>query len=70
MTKPKDTFGPTTFVLGSPLVVEKILAGVILHAEKEKVDKLSLDQVVTKFVHIISQVFIHFYPQLLLSYFY
>ncbi|GFZ00366.1 ankyrin repeat-containing 2B [Actinidia rufa] len=34
---------------------EKILAGVILPADKEKVDKLSFDQVVTKFFHIVGQ---------------
>ncbi|GFZ06744.1 hypothetical protein Acr_18g0009140 [Actinidia rufa] len=34
---------------------EKILAGVILPADKEKVDKLTFDQVVTKFIHAIGQ---------------
>ncbi|GFY80995.1 hypothetical protein Acr_01g0008040 [Actinidia rufa] len=34
---------------------KKILAGVILPADKEKVDKLTFDQVVTKFIHAIGQ---------------
>ncbi|GFY91375.1 hypothetical protein Acr_07g0015710 [Actinidia rufa] len=34
---------------------EKILAGVILPADKEKVDKLTFDQVVTKFIHTLGQ---------------
>ncbi|GFS42899.1 hypothetical protein Acr_00g0082410 [Actinidia rufa] len=34
---------------------EKILAGVILPADKEKVDRLTFDQVVTKFIHAIGQ---------------
>ncbi|GFZ18323.1 hypothetical protein Acr_27g0000620 [Actinidia rufa] len=33
-----------------PLLQERILAGVITPADKEKVDKLSFDQVVTKFI--------------------
>ncbi|GFY84263.1 hypothetical protein Acr_03g0010370 [Actinidia rufa] len=35
--------------------VEKILAGVILPADKEKVDRLTFDQVVTKFLHVLGQ---------------
>ncbi|GFY81003.1 hypothetical protein Acr_01g0008120 [Actinidia rufa] len=34
---------------------EKILAGVILPADKEKVDRLTFDQVVTKFLHVLGQ---------------
>ncbi|GFY93184.1 hypothetical protein Acr_08g0015800 [Actinidia rufa] len=34
---------------------KKILAGVILPADKEKVDKLTFDQVVTKFIHALGQ---------------
>ncbi|PSS36116.1 Glucosamine-1-phosphate N-acetyltransferase like [Actinidia chinensis var. chinensis] len=52
---PGVTLGPGTSKLGNPSVAEKILAGVILHADKEKVNKLSLDQVVTKFFHIVGQ---------------
>ena len=39
--------------MASASVAKKILAGVILLADKEKVENLSLDQVVTKFAHII-----------------
>ena len=41
--KPNYALGPTTSVLGSRSMTEKILAGVILPVDKEKVDKLSLD---------------------------
>ncbi|GFZ01622.1 hypothetical protein Acr_15g0002310 [Actinidia rufa] len=34
---------------------EKIMAGVILPADKEKVDRLTFDQVVTKFLHALGQ---------------
>ncbi|GFS35084.1 hypothetical protein Acr_00g0037710 [Actinidia rufa] len=34
---------------------EKILAGVVLPADKEKVDRLTFDQVVTKFLHVVGQ---------------
>ncbi|GFY86218.1 hypothetical protein Acr_04g0009560 [Actinidia rufa] len=34
---------------------EKILAGVILPADKEKVDRITFDQVVTKFLHVVGQ---------------
>ena len=43
-------------MLGSSSVVEKILGGVIPPSDKENVDKLTLDQVVTKFFHVVSQV--------------
>ncbi|GFY95443.1 hypothetical protein Acr_10g0008280 [Actinidia rufa] len=55
---PGTTLGPEASMLGNPSMAEKILAGVILHANKEKVDKLSLDQVVTKFFHIIGQAIV------------
>ena len=45
--------GPRASMLGSPSVIEKILGGVIPHVDKEKVDKLTLDQVVMNFFHII-----------------
>ena len=45
--------GPTTSMLGSPSVAKKILERVIPPADKEKVNKLPLDQVVTNFFHII-----------------
>ena len=40
-------------MMASAFMAEKIMTGVILSADKEKVDKLSLDQVVTKFLHIL-----------------
>ncbi|GFZ02371.1 hypothetical protein Acr_15g0009790 [Actinidia rufa] len=45
---------------GRPLLQEglqqkKIMAGVILPADKEKVDRLTFDQVVTKFLHVLGQ---------------
>ena len=57
---PGTMLGPKASILRSPSVAEKILGGVIPPADKEKVDKLSLDQVVTKFFHVIGQVFIQF----------
>ncbi|GFS29295.1 hypothetical protein Acr_00g0006140 [Actinidia rufa] len=42
-------------VMASAATAEKILAGVILPADKEKVDKLTFDQVVTKFIHALGQ---------------
>ena len=40
-------------MMASASVVEKIITGVILPVNKEKIDKLSLDQVGTKFLHIL-----------------
>ncbi|PSS12159.1 Chromosome partition protein like [Actinidia chinensis var. chinensis] len=45
---PNTTLGPIASMLGNPSLAEKILAEVILPTNKEKVDKLSLNQVVTK----------------------
>ena len=42
-TKPGDVLRPRASMLGSPSVAEKIWGGVIPLADKEKVDKLSLD---------------------------
>ncbi|GFY95628.1 hypothetical protein Acr_10g0010130 [Actinidia rufa] len=39
--------------LGSATVAEKILSGTVLPTDKEKADKLSLDQMVSKFFHIV-----------------
>ena len=52
-TKPSDVLRPTTSMLGSPSVAKKILTAVILRTNKEKVDKLSLDEIVIKFFHIV-----------------
>ncbi|GFY88859.1 hypothetical protein Acr_06g0007990 [Actinidia rufa] len=46
-----EALGPQASVMASAATAEKILAGVILPADKEKVDKLTFDQVVTKFIH-------------------
>ncbi|GFZ13608.1 hypothetical protein Acr_23g0019930 [Actinidia rufa] len=45
--------GPTPSILGSPSVAERLLRGVIPPADKEKVDKLTLDQTATKLFHVI-----------------
>ena len=50
--------GPRASVMASASVVEKILVRVILPANREKVEKLSLDQVITQFLHILGQVFV------------
>ncbi|GFZ10826.1 hypothetical protein Acr_22g0002240 [Actinidia rufa] len=42
-------------ILGSLSLAEKIIGRVILPSDKEKVDKLTLDQVVTRFFHAIGQ---------------
>ncbi|GFS40412.1 hypothetical protein Acr_00g0068390 [Actinidia rufa] len=45
-----EALGPQASVMASAATAEKILAGVILPANKEKVDKLTFDQVVTNAV--------------------
>ncbi|GFS33856.1 hypothetical protein Acr_00g0030890 [Actinidia rufa] len=50
-----ETLGPQASVMASASTAEKILAGVILPADKEKVDRLTFDQVVTKFLHVLAQ---------------
>ncbi|GFY93881.1 hypothetical protein Acr_09g0003270 [Actinidia rufa] len=45
--------GPTPSILGSPSFAERLLRGVIPPADKEKVDKLTLDQTATKLFHVI-----------------
>ncbi|GFZ07005.1 hypothetical protein Acr_18g0011750 [Actinidia rufa] len=47
--------GPTASILGSPSMAEKLLRGVIPPADKEKVEKLTLDQTATKLFHVIGQ---------------
>ncbi|GFZ14944.1 hypothetical protein Acr_24g0011340 [Actinidia rufa] len=47
--------GPVPSILGSPSVAERLLRGVIPPADKEKVDKLTLDQTATKLFHVIGQ---------------
>ncbi|GFZ21395.1 hypothetical protein Acr_29g0005570 [Actinidia rufa] len=53
-----EALGPQASVMASAATAEKILAGVILPANKEKVDRLTFDQVVTKFLHVVGQVFV------------
>ncbi|GFZ06968.1 hypothetical protein Acr_18g0011380 [Actinidia rufa] len=55
LKKPGEVLGSGASVMANAAVAEKILTGVILPADKERVDKLSLDQVVTKFLHILGQ---------------
>ncbi|GFZ16785.1 hypothetical protein Acr_26g0000550 [Actinidia rufa] len=50
-----EALGPQASVMASAATAEKILAGVILPADKEKVDKLTFDQVVTKFIHALAR---------------
>ncbi|GFY97468.1 hypothetical protein Acr_12g0000090 [Actinidia rufa] len=50
-----ENLGPQALVMASAATAEKILARVILPADKEKVDRLTFDQVVTKFLHVLGQ---------------
>ncbi|GFZ14358.1 hypothetical protein Acr_24g0005480 [Actinidia rufa] len=52
---PGEALGPQVLVMASAATAEKILAGVILPADKEKVDRLTFDQVVTKFLYALGQ---------------
>ena len=61
---------PRNSMIASAFMAKKILAGVILPADRERFEKLSSDQVVTKFLYIIGQIFIYFYPSLSFLYSY
>ncbi|GFZ03473.1 hypothetical protein Acr_16g0000970 [Actinidia rufa] len=50
--------GSAPSILGSPSVAERLLRGVIPPADKEKVDKLTLDQTATKLFHVIGQALV------------
>ncbi|GFZ21535.1 hypothetical protein Acr_29g0006970 [Actinidia rufa] len=52
---PSEALGPQASVMASAFKAEKIMVGVILPADKEKVEKLTFDQVVTKFFHVLGQ---------------
>ena len=52
-TKPSHPLGPGGSVMASASVAEKISIKVVFFADKERVRKLGLDQVVTKFLHCI-----------------
>ena len=58
---PGEALGPHAVVMASAAMVEKIFARVILPANKENVEKLTFDQVMTKFLYVLSQVFIFFF---------
>ncbi|GFY92423.1 hypothetical protein Acr_08g0008190 [Actinidia rufa] len=50
--------GPAPSILDSPSVAERLLRGVIPPTDKEKVDKLTLDQTATKLFHVIGQALV------------
>ncbi|GFZ12713.1 hypothetical protein Acr_23g0010980 [Actinidia rufa] len=52
---PGEALGPQASMMAITAMAEKFLARVILPADKEKVEKLTFDQVVTKFIHIMGQ---------------
>ncbi|GFY91155.1 hypothetical protein Acr_07g0013510 [Actinidia rufa] len=54
-TNPGNAMGPRASMLGSASMAEKNLSGMIIFVDKEKVDKLSPDQVVSKFFYIVCQ---------------
>ena len=56
--------------MGSPSIAEKILRGVITPVDKEKVEKLTLDQTATRFFYVIGQVSLQFCIQFYLLIFY
>ncbi|GFS36694.1 hypothetical protein Acr_00g0047470 [Actinidia rufa] len=53
--KPGEVLGFRASVMVSAVVAKNLLARVILPTDKDRVDQLSLDQVVTKFLHILGQ---------------
>ncbi|GFS43542.1 hypothetical protein Acr_00g0085660 [Actinidia rufa] len=50
--------GPQGFYLGQPVCGREVAAGVIPPTDKEKVEKLTLDQTVTKLFHVIGQALV------------
>ena len=50
-------------------MVEKLLQRLILLADKEAMDKLDLDRVITRFLHSLSQVITYFQIVLVLLHF-
>ena len=60
-TRPSHPLGPGASMMASASVAEKILAGVVLFVDRERIEKLGLDQVVTKFLHCIGQVSAYFH---------
>ena len=51
---PIATLGPRVTILRCPATVEKLLEAVIPPFDKEEVEKLDLDRVVSKLFHILS----------------
>ncbi|GFS37317.1 hypothetical protein Acr_00g0051360 [Actinidia rufa] len=52
------SLAPSPSILGSPFVAERLLRGVIPPADKEKVEKLTLDQTAMKLFHVIGQALV------------
>ncbi|GFZ00417.1 hypothetical protein Acr_14g0000530 [Actinidia rufa] len=52
-TLPGEDLGPGAWMMSSALVVQKILNVVILYANKDKVDKFTTDELVTKSFHAL-----------------
>ncbi|GFZ18458.1 hypothetical protein Acr_27g0001970 [Actinidia rufa] len=52
---PVTALGPRASFLGRPSVAKKILSGVVPPVDKEKVEKLTLDQTIIRFYHAIGQ---------------
>ena len=59
--RPSHPLGPRASVMTSASMAEKILAGVVLSTDREKLKKIGLDLVVTKFLHCIGQVSTYFH---------
>ncbi|GFZ19762.1 hypothetical protein Acr_28g0004670 [Actinidia rufa] len=57
LSSPRYRFEPP-FYLGQPVCGREVAAGVIPLADKEKVDKLTLDQTATKLFHVIGQALV------------
>ncbi|GFZ09794.1 hypothetical protein Acr_21g0003930 [Actinidia rufa] len=53
LTNLSTALGPMTSIMGSPSMAEKILRGAISLADKEKVEKLTLDQTATRLLQAL-----------------
>ena len=53
LTNPKVDLGPNVSILENPVVVGKLLQGLVLLDDQVEMDKLDLDRVITKFFHIV-----------------
>ena len=61
LARPSHPLGLGPSMMASASVAKKILAGVVLFADRENVERFGLDQVVTKFLHCIGQVSTYFH---------